>query len=142
MKTDFAAQCRFFTGEDACRIALKAYYAAARDLDPPPGEPWEVDGVPYATASDFADAFNDQMRARLALLALDRLGEFVAPSHLWDPVVLAGRIEPEKMAPIISKLETDNRKDDADFSGQKMHGLPPDDNAVHNQVSSRVESNG
>ena len=37
MKTDYAAQCRFFTAEDACRIALQAYYAARPAPRPPTG---------------------------------------------------------------------------------------------------------
>jgi len=62
MKTDYAAQCRFFTAEDAVRIALKAYYAAARALDPPPGEPWMLDGAPYVTPTDFAETFSGQVQ--------------------------------------------------------------------------------
>jgi hypothetical protein len=97
METDHAAACRFFTPGDACRIALAAYRAAAFDLVPPFGQPWMLDGEPYATASDFVDAFAGEVAARLGLLALDRLGEFRPPSDCCDPFAIASRAAPEKM---------------------------------------------
>lgn len=70
MKTDHAAACRFFSAEDACRFALAAYFAASAEIQPPKGEPWILEGAPYATAGDFADAFMDQVRDRVAAAAL------------------------------------------------------------------------
>lgn len=107
MKIDYVAQCRFFTAEDACRIALQAYYAAGRRIQPPPGEPWIIDGDPYAGPGDFADAFSGEVQARIALLALDRLGTFDALTTQWNLYQLAADIEPQKMAPIIADRETE-----------------------------------
>jgi hypothetical protein len=132
MKIDPAAQCRFFNAEDACRLALSAYYAAGRNLEPPPGEPWIVDGEPYASASDFADAFAAELSARLGLLALDRLGSFHPTSDRYDPWAMAYQVDPEKMRPIIEAREADMRQDEAVFLGDEMHRLPPEDNHVHN----------
>lgn len=70
MKTDHAAACRFFSAEDACRIALAAYFAAGAEIEPPKGEPWFLEGAPYATGGDFADAFMEQMRDRIAAAAV------------------------------------------------------------------------
>ncbi|MHB1059192.1 MAG: hypothetical protein ACYC0F_15040 [Rhodanobacter sp.] len=135
MKTDYAAQCRFFRAEDAVRIALQAYYAAGRRIEPPPGEPWMIDGDPYATATDFAEAFNGELQARLSLLALARLGDFNVLRTEWDLCMLAADVEPEKMAPIIARRETERLEIEAEFSGLKMHDLPPEDNAVHNRLT-------
>lgn len=125
MKFDPAASCRYFSAEDACRLALQAYYAAAAAIEPPPGEPWEVDGQPYATASDFADEFMAGLSPRLALLALDRLGTFVYPQDRGDPYLRASLLEPEKMAPVIANRETENADDEAVFLGAELHDLPP-----------------
>lgn len=69
MKHDYAAECRFFKAEDACRMALAAYYAASADLEPPEGEPWVLEGSPYATASDFALCFCQQIAERVSAIA-------------------------------------------------------------------------
>ncbi len=69
MKHDYAAACRFFSPEDACRFALAAYYAAGAEIEPPKGESWFLEGAPYATGGDFADAFMDQLRDRVAAAA-------------------------------------------------------------------------
>lgn len=69
MKHDPAEACRFFSAEDACRFALAAYYAAGEELKPPPGEPWFIDGDPYASASDFADEFCQQIADRVSAVA-------------------------------------------------------------------------
>lgn len=142
MKTDYAAQCRFFRAEDAVRIALQAYYAAGRRIEPPPGEPWMIDGDPYATATDFAEAFNGELQARLSLLALARLGDFNVLRTEWNLCMLAADIEPEKMAPIIARLETQRLEIEAEFSGPEVHSLPPADNHAHNQLPREVESRG
>lgn len=132
MKTDPAAQCRFFKAEDACRIALQAYYAAGRRIEPPPGEPWMVDGDPYASAADFADAFSGEVQARIALLALDRLGNFDVAMSEWNLYKLAADIAPEKMAPIIAERETMLADINASFLETTAHGLPCGDNRVDN----------
>lgn len=134
MKSLNAASCRYFTPGDACRVALDAYRAAARHVEPPPGESFVVDGVPWCTATDFAEAFSGELQARLGLLALDRLGDFHACSVVWDLHRLAHDVEPVKMAPIISRRETEMCRVEAELSGQKMHDLPPGENAGHNQA--------
>jgi hypothetical protein len=131
MKIDHVAQCRFFSAEDACRIALQAYFAAGKYIEPPAGEPWLIEGQPYACAADFADAFNGELQARLALLTLEKLGDFNAASSSWDLYKIAADIEPEKMAPIISAREMENAKLDAEFFGHAMNELPPEDNHVN-----------
>lgn len=124
MKIDYAAQCRFFTAEDAVRIALQAYYAASRDMDPPAGEPWMLDGQPYATATDFAETFSGQMQARMGLVALDRLGTFLTVNSPWVLHQVAARIEPEKMAPIVAAREMEKADIEREILGDSMHGLP------------------
>jgi hypothetical protein len=142
MKVDHAAQCRFFTAEDACRIALQAYYAAGRSIQPPPGEPWIVDGDPYAGPADFADAFSGELQARLSLLALDRLGTFDALTMSWNLHKLAADIEPEKMAPIIAAREAELAQAYVDIFGDEMNRLHPGDNAAHNHQSEGVGNAG
>ncbi len=142
MKTDYAAQCRFFHAEDACRMALQAYYAAGRRIEPPPGEPWVIDGEPYASASDFADAFTGELQARLSLLALKRLGDFGILRTEWNLYALAADIEPDKMAAIIAKRETETAEAEAEIFGPDVHGLPPGDNPGHNQPSREIEPHG
>lgn len=138
MKPDYAAQCRFFTAEDACRISLQAYYAAARRIEPPAGEAWMIDGEPYASAGDFADAFNGELQARVALLSLQKLGSFDVASTAWDLYKLAAEIEPEKMSPIIAERDALNARIEAEFLGDTMNRLPPQDNQVHNRESEGV----
>ncbi len=64
MKTDPAAQCRFFTAEDACRVALAAYFAARSPLP----------------ARDFAASFVGEFLARFGTLAKGhpKIGELQA----------------------------------------------------------------
>lgn len=140
MKTDYAAQCRFFTAEDACRIALQAYYAAGRRIEPPPGEPWMIDGEPYASASEFAEAFSGELQARIGLLALDQLGEFYQVSTQWHLLRLACDIEPEKITPILAKHEAEMAEVDAEFLGDEMNSLPWADNQVNNDQSHGVQN--
>lgn len=141
MKTDYAAQCRFFTAEDACRIALQAYYHAIEYITPPPGETWlDEDGLPWASATDFAEAFNGDLQARIGLLALDYLGDFHSLSMDWDSLRLACDIEPEKIAPLLAKREADNARVDADIFGEEMNSLPPADNQVNNHQPNGVQN--
>lgn len=143
MKTDYAAQCRFFSAEDACRIALQAYFTATKHIEPPSGEAWFAeDGSPYASATDFVDAFSGEVQARLALLALEKLGTFHCALEVWNLYKLAADIEPEKMAPIIASREIELAQIDADCLGVAMNDLPPEDNAAHNQPSTGVGNAG
>jgi hypothetical protein len=129
MKVDYAAQCRFFTAEDAVRLALQSYYAAGRYLEPPPGEPWMTeDGSPWADAAGFATAFQGQLEARLALMCLDRLGDFDAANTSWNLYKLASDIEPEKMTKIIDDRNRWMADIDADFFGDERNSLPPGNN--------------
>lgn len=139
MKPDYAAQCRFFTAEDACRIALQAYYSATRHITPPPDEPWfDESGAPYAGATDFAEAFSGEMQARLGLLALDRLGEFYSINVQWHLLKIACDIDPEKIAPLLAKHEAELAALREEFSGLEMNRLPPTDNPVHNRETEGV----
>lgn len=138
MKFDPAASCRFFTAEDACCLALQAYYAATPRIQPPPGEPWIQDGDPYATPADFADAFAGELMARLGLLALDRLGTFNVAVSQWDFLRLAHDIDPEKIAPLIAERETAWAETLRDFSGDQLHDLPPVENELHNANAART----
>ena len=63
--------------------------------------------MPWASATDFAEAFSGEVQARIGLLALDYLGDFRAMSQEWNLPELAQLIEPEKMAPIIAELEAE-----------------------------------
>lgn len=121
MKHDYAAACRFFSAEDACRFALAAYYAAAREIEPPKGEPWMLEGAPYASAGDFADAFMDQVRDRVAAAAVTasvrRSGSTCFP--LWWP-------NPEE--PTADLSETGQV-----LLHRLMKHLPPLDNTGNNQ---------
>lgn len=144
MKIDHAAQCRFFSAADACRIALQAYYAATRHLMPPPGESWyDESGSPWASCTDFADAFNGELQARIALLALDKLGQFYPlPVMDWDLYKLASEIESEKMAPIIAEREMELAKVDAEFFGESVNRLPGGINHAHNQSEGSIDNAG
>lgn len=145
MKTDYAAQCRFFSAEDACRIALQAYFAASQMIEPPPGEAWIAeDGSPWADASSFVDAFQGAVMARIALMALEKLGDFNAASTTWNLYAVAADIEPEIMAPIIAQrdAELDQMRRDiaAEFLASQRNELPAGDNGVHNASTPGVEN--
>jgi hypothetical protein len=143
MKIDHAAQCRFFSAADACRIALQAYYAASRRLQPPPGESWyDESGSPWASCTDFAEAFHGEVEARIGLLALDRLGAFHAVAQSFDPYMLAADADPEKMAPIIAIRETQNAQINAEILGPLMHSLPSGINHADNQSVGEVDNAG
>lgn len=132
MKTDPAAACRFFTPGDACRATLAAYRAATECLRPPFGQSWLIDGLPFATASDFADNFVAEIVAQLGLLALDRLGEFVPPEERGDPWARAYLAAPEKMQPIIAQRASEIRDTMAEFGIIESHELQSDYDARHN----------
>lgn len=142
MKADPAAACRFFTAEDACRLALQAYYAATHRIEPPQGEPWAIDGEPYATAQDFAGVFVGEMQARVGLLGLHRLGTFCATASDWDLLGLAHPLAPEKIAPLLAQRQAENAEDGCDIFGFELHDLPPVENGLHNGFASLSESHG
>lgn len=132
MKIDPAAACRFFSAEDACCLALQAYFVASREIEPPEGEPWAIDGQPYASATDFAEVFVREVRARVGLRGLDALGAFCETYGGWDLLEAACRIEPEKIRPLLDARDADNADSAPDFSGDELHDLPPVDSALHN----------
>lgn len=142
MKADCTAHCRFFSAEDACRLALKAYVRAGRYIEPPPGEPWMVDGAPYAGPEVFYDGFVGEMRALLGLLSLQRRGKFEVGDSDLDPYVLAAEISPVKMAWVMIARERENARIEAEFSGPLRNDLPPADNGLHNQPAKGVERAG
>jgi hypothetical protein len=128
MKPDPAAQCRFFSAEDACRFALAAYYAASREIEPPPGEPWITEGAPWASGGDFADAFLEGVRDRVAAAAwsqsLRRSGSVI--DGLWWP-------NPDEDC-------SDLTEHAALLLGRIMIHLPPEDNRRHNRLVPGVEN--
>lgn len=120
MKNDPVAECRFFTAEDACRIALAAYYAAGAELEPPPGEPWMLDGSPYASASDFADCFCQQVADRVSAIAYSQ--------HL-------SRSGSSLDGPWWPNQGEELTEYGANFLRRIMKHLPPGDNPGNNQLS-------
>jgi hypothetical protein len=138
MKRDQTAQCRFFSAEDACRIALQAYFAAGRRITPPPGEPFVVDGVPWAGKEEFADAFVGELRARVGLLAFTRLGEFYRTGVEWDVLRLAADVDPEKISPLLVKRNAEIAAMWADFYAEEKNGLHSLQNAADNASLSGV----
>jgi len=138
MKRDQTAQCRFFCAEDACRIALQAYYAAGRRITPPPGEPFVVDGVPWASKEEFAEAFVGELRARVGLLAFSRLGEFYCTGVEWDVLRLAADVDPEKIGPLLAERDAENAALCADFYAAERNSLHPLQNAADNAALSGV----
>ena len=141
MKTDYAASCRFFSAEDACMMALQAYYAGCHHLQPPAGEPFLVDGQPWAGPLEFAEAFNGELQARLGLLALDRLGAFHAVSTVWDLHKLAQRVAPEKMAPVIAEFEAAMAEVNDEVLATESERFATRDNAADNGLN-RGPDNG
>lgn len=72
------ASCRFVGPDEFVAMALAAYYAASRDLEPPEGEPWaytgdDVSGVAYwAGPEDFLAGLLHHVDQRLHGMAIDR----------------------------------------------------------------------
>lgn len=122
-KPDLSAPCRFFSAEDACRFALQAYYAASRDVEPPPGEPFMIDGQPYSSASDFADAFCQQIADRLSALAYSQ--------HLRHS---GSKID----GPWWPDSGDQLTEGGALFMRRILKHLPPGHNALHNQPTSWI----
>lgn len=114
-----SASCRYFTADDALRFALAAYYAASQQMEPPLGEPWEIDGQPYASAADFADSFVQEICDRVSAAALtakiERHGSEIM-GNWWpnegDELTNAG----------------------ATFLRRIMKHLPPEEIDVHNRI--------
>jgi hypothetical protein len=112
MKAGSAEACRFFTVDQAVAWAVAAYYGASRSVEPPKGEPWVVEGVPFASAEDFEVGFLDRLAARMNRAAIE-----------------AGldRIEPEHFVFLLS-----------DFSGEKVNSLPEGPKAGNNLESGGI----
>jgi len=73
MKNDPAAAVRWFDAEQAMTLALQAYYAACRDVQPPQGESWDdAEAGPWADAGGFAWSFHAAFTRRLSLAAWRR----------------------------------------------------------------------
>lgn len=80
----------WLTVEDVERFAFAAFFEACRRQSPPAGEPFVVDGSPWATREDFRDALVDLFAQRVNLLAIER-GVIGAPGsapQLLPPGVL------------------------------------------------------
>ncbi|MDE2055567.1 MAG: hypothetical protein KGI62_12895 [Xanthomonadaceae bacterium] len=70
MKHDLVASVRWFGAEQVLAWALQAYYAACRQIEPPPGRSFvDPDGETWASKGDFLQAFHSALTARLNLAA-------------------------------------------------------------------------
>jgi hypothetical protein len=132
-RPDPAASCRCFSAEDACRHALAAYYAASREIEPPPGEPFESpESGPYAGPTDFVDAFLRQVAERIYGGALEAgvVLRFDSIPACPDGLRLAINTHcgPDAMLP-----------DRADFSGPENDSLPLPENPADNQLAGELE---
>ena len=82
------AACRFFTPEDAIRWALQAYCGACRDVVPPKGEPWMVDGCAWTTPAAWADLVVTRFMGLVVAAAIDARVPCdhgcATPSFTWD----------------------------------------------------------
>jgi hypothetical protein len=56
-----AAACRFFSQDKAVVMALEAYRLAAAQLDPPPGQAWFDEGMPWDNYTGFAEYFVEEL---------------------------------------------------------------------------------
>lgn len=121
---DPAAACRCFTAEDACRLALGAYYAAGRAIEPPAGEPWDDGSGPWASARDFVDAFLVQVAAR------------VYRDALLAGVDLRGGCSTQSLEGLAMALRELGRETLDDFSGPENDSLPLPENRADNQSGS------
>ena len=66
-----AASARFVGPAEVVQLALCAFYAASRDQEPPPGEPWLIDGAnAWSGPEDFMDGLLRHIDARLRAAAL------------------------------------------------------------------------
>lgn len=85
--------CRFITPDDWLSLALSAYYAASRDLQPPTGEPWEVEGAVWSTPEDFVLGLEMHVQRRLLAAAVaahvcheaDEVAPDAAPAEAAEP---------------------------------------------------------
>ena len=59
-----AQACRFFSCEEAMAWAMSAYREATRDLQPPKGEPWVVEGCGWSGPVEFAQSFEHHFQRR------------------------------------------------------------------------------
>jgi hypothetical protein len=58
-------RCIWFTPKEALSWALAAFYGACKDAQPPPGEPWAVEGCAWTNGGNFAEAFQRRLTDRL-----------------------------------------------------------------------------
>jgi hypothetical protein len=126
-RPDPAAACRYFTADDAIRFALAAYYAASLSIEPPSGEPWLIDGQPYASASDFADAFVQEVADRVSAAAYAAS----LPRSASDITV-----------PWWPNPQEELTEAGAVFLRRIMNHLPPEDNLAHNHLMKGIANVG
>lgn len=69
MKITRAAQCRMFTPGKAALMAWEAHRVACLESEPPPGEPFVVDGVSWSDQSLWAFSFVNSMLQQVRELA-------------------------------------------------------------------------
>ncbi len=123
---DHAAACRFFSPEDACRVALAAYYAASASNEPPLGEPWSVDGATWDDGTGFFEYFIEHVARKVTEDALRR-GRL--PRTICNGSF--GQAADNGVHGVLNQ---------AGLTYEKMNGLPPLDNAVDNAASLEVEN--
>jgi len=125
MKSDPVASIRWFGAEQALAWALQAYYAACREVQPPPGQSFvdPVDGSLWAGKGDFLHAFHSALTLRLCLAAFAQ-GDV---SHCGSASEVLGW------------------PDEADLSGKvsfferlKMAGLPLPENVGNNALAGEI----
>lgn len=124
MKRSIVASLRWFSAEQALAWALQAYYAACREVEPPPGVPLvDSDGSLWAGKGEFLHAFHSALTVRLSLAAFAHGG----------------------IAPCGSASEQLGWPDDADVSGKvefferlKIAGLPLPENAGNNALAGEI----
>lgn len=86
--------CRFIRAEDFLALALKAYLAASRQMEPPAGEPWVEAGATWADAEGFYDALRRGLTDRLRRAAVDAGHLLQEPWSAEDWAELGGSESP------------------------------------------------
>jgi len=125
MKCDPVASVRWFDAEQALAWALQSYYAACKEVEPPPGQPFvdPEDGSLWAGKGGFLFAFHSALTLRLSLAAFAR-----------------GDVEPCGSATEILGWpgDADLTEKVAFFERLKMAGLPLPENQVNNAVTGEI----